>query len=320
MSPAASDPPESEAAGSPRLRRALRTGRRVYLAALAVAATAAGAVYHDDVASLLADARPLNALAAAAASFGLIALGAAVWTVGLRALGDPVPLRYVTAATARALPARMVPVIGFAAARAALLRPHTSGYAALAAVAVLETAVSVSVALTAGIALLGISGTLPGGSLWAVAGAVAALTLGSPAIGGRAMTRLASRLGAPLAINWSGWWMIVVAEGAYWSWASTTFVLYLSAFPAADTFGAITTAGAFMTGWAVGFASVFAPQGAGVAEMATATLLDDSRSVVALAVLLVGYRLLLLARDLAAAAVVEIIATLRARRGSLPTG
>ena len=302
--------------------RLLRVGRRVYLAALAAAVVLAAAVKRADVAALLDGTRLPLLGAALGASFGLLGLGAGVWTLGLRMLGQPVPFSAVALATARALPARYVPVgVGFAIARAGFLRASGVGFGPTAAVAALEMALSAAVALAAGTALLGAVGAVPGGPALAAAVAAALVFCSSPAVSGRALAWIAARRGADLTITWPGWLRLLGAAGAYWAWASATFVLYLAAFPSADGLGAAKAAGAFMVSWAAGFLSVLAPQGIGVAETGLVALLASGESsAIAFGLVFAGYRLVLLARDAVAAGAGEVIAIRQARPRSQPTG
>ncbi len=305
-----------------RRARAIRIARRIYLAALVVAVVWLASTRHEEIVELLEGARPGLIAAALAASFGLILLNAALWHSGLLMLGHPVALREAVLATARSLPARYVPLgVTYAAARMALLRAAGVPLAPLAITAGTEMALSVSVALAAGVALLGAAGALPGGAAWTIAAVVAASVAVSPVAGGRAVNRLLARRGARFAIAWPDYTRVLAAAAAYWAWAAGTFVLYLRAFPAADDLGIVEMAGAFMVAWAVGFLTVLAPQGIGVAELSlVAILASDDRGGVAIAALFAGYRIVLIARDVVAAGASEVIASRRARPGSVPTG
>ena len=304
-------------------RRAASLARGAYLAGLAVAVVWLVASRGDEAASLLEQARPLQIAAALVATFGLIVLTARFWLLSLRMLGHEATLPELTAATARALPARYIPLgVTFPAARIALLRADGLGLAPLTVTAGLEMVVRPAVALTLGMALLAVSGGLSGGLAFAAVILAAAAAAVSPAIGGRLLARLAARRGVTLTITWRGLARLTATETLYWAWAAATFVMYLRAFPAADGFGMLHAGGAFMVAWALGFLVVFAPQGLGVAEVTLVGLLaagDDSAGI-ALAVLFGGYRLVQVARDVLAASAAEIIARRRVRRGSAPTG
>ena len=312
-----------QASSSTGRRRVAALARVVYVAGLAAAVVWLAASRGDEVATLLEQARPLRVVAALAATFGLIVLTARFWVVSLRMLGHETPLREAVAATARALPARYIPLgVTFPAARIALLRGRGTDLAPLAVTAALEMVVRPTVALTLGVALLAASGGLSGGLTWAAVILAVAATVVSPAVGGRVLSRLAARRGVSLTITWPGLARLAITEAVYWTWAAATFVLYLRAFPAADGFGILHIGGAFMVAWALGFLAVFAPQGLGVAEVSLVGLLaaGDESAGIALAVLFGGYRLVQVARDVLAAAAAEIIARRRVRRGSPPTG
>ena len=314
--------PEPESGRRSRRARAVRIARRVYGLALAVAVVWLASTHHEEIVELLEGARPGLIAAALMASFGLILLNSALWHSGLLMLGHPVAMRETVLATARSLPARYVPLgVTYAAARMALLRAAGVPLAPLAITAGTEMALSASVALAAGVCLLGAAGALPGGAAWTITAVVAAAVAASPIAGGRAVNHLLARRGARFAIAWPDYARVLAAAAAYWVWAAATFVLYLRAFPAADQFGIVEMAGAFMVAWAVGFLTVLAPQGLGVAELSlVAILATDDVGGVAIAAVFAGYRVVLIARDVLAAASGEIIASRRARRGSEPTG
>ena len=306
----------------PRLKGAARTARRVYLVALGAAIVWLAATYWDDIVELFEGVRPVPIAAALVASFGLIGLGAALWHSSLQMLGHPVPLREIVLATARALPARYVPLgVTYAAGRMALLLAAGASLAPLTATAGLEMMVSASVALAAGVALLVAAGALPGGSVWIAAALAAATVAAAPLVGARAVNGLLARRGIRLAITRQGYLRVLLSAMAYWAWASATFVLYLRAFPATDGVGTVEAAGAFMVAWSVGFLTLVAPQGLGVAELGLVALLaSDDRGGIAIATVFAGYRIVQVFRDAISAAAGEVIASRRARRGSEPTG
>ena len=165
--------------------------------------------------------------------------------------------------------------------------------------------------------LLAVSGSVPVGLAWASAGVASAAIVVSPPVGGRILARVADRRGVSLNITWDGFARLAAADTVYWAWGGATFLLYLRAFSAADGFGTLQVAGAFMVAWAVGFITVFAPQGLGVTEVSLVALLSasDDDTGIALAVLFGGYRLVQIARDMLAAATAELIARRRAQQG-----
>ena len=292
--------------------------RVVYLLGLGGATVWLAVARGDEVQELLENARlPLIAVALAA-TFGLILLTARFWVLSLRMLGHRTTLGEVALATARALPARYVPVgVSFPAARVALLRSRGLAVAPLMVTAGLEMVIRPAVALALGTALLAASGSLPVAMAWAAAVLAVAVVAASPAVGGRILSRLAERRGTNLNITWNGYARLAAADTAYWIGGAATFVIYLRAFPAADSFGTLQIAGAFMVAWAVGFITVFAPQGLGVTEVSLVALLtaNNNDTGIALAVLFGGYRLVQLARDTLAATTAELTARRQTQQG-----
>lgn len=306
----------------------LRVGRLVYMAVLFGFVAVMAILKRSEVADLLSGTRPSWILASLAGSFGLVWVGSAFWALALKELGSPVPLGEVVLATARAMPARYLPMgAGLAIGRAAILRSSTgAGSVHLVATALLETAVSVTVALTLGIAVLAASGILPGSAFWAAA-LLALLAAGVSQLSDAAVKKVAEpRFGVALRIGWSGRFGIAGVSAAYWACNAATFLLYLRAFPAADGIEALEAAGAFMASWAVGFLAVFAFQGIGVVEWGLIALLPvelmaaDAAHPVALGVVFGGYRLVHMARDGVVAVAGSLIAMRRARGGSARTG
>ncbi len=284
------------------------------------------------MADLIGAARPGLIGASLLAGFGLIGLSAWFWSVSLRML-DAGPSAtptwsHLVLVTARALPGRYVPGgVAFAVSRVSLLRRAGAGVGPLSATAGLEMALSLTVALAYGVVLLGFAGVFPGGQVWVVT-VLALLGIGaSPTVGGRAVAWVANRRGVDITMTWGGHLRLVGVSVGFWTWSAAAFMLYLRAFPVTDELETVRSAGAFMLSWGVGFLSVIAPQGIGVAEGSLAALLDTHRlgnqeagNLTDLVVILGGYRLVLLVRDLIAAAGAEIIATARARPVSPPTG
>lgn len=300
-----------------------RLARGVYLAALGVAIVWLAATRRAEALELLEQARPGRIAAALAATFVLIALSARFWVQSLRMQGHRVGWSQVALATARALPARYVPLgVGFASARVALLRNHVPRLAPLVTTAVLETVMRPAVALTLGTVVLAVSGGAAGGYQWQVAALAVATVAAIPVVGRKALARLAAQRDLTLTFTLSGCARLVVVEAAYWAWASMTFVLYLRAFPAADSFAALQAAGAFMVAWALGFLAVFAPQGIGVAEVGLVALLaaGNDESGIAMAAVFAGYRLVQAMRDILATACAEVISRRRVQRGSASKG
>ena len=305
-----------------RLAGAVPWLRRAYLAALCAAIIWLADAHWSRAVEVLEGARPAPIAASLLLSFCLLGLTSAIWSSSLRMLGHHMPITEIATAIARSLPARYVPMgVTLAAARVALLRSAGAPLAPLTATAALEMATGASLALSAGLAVLGAVGALPGGLAWTAVAVLAAGAIIAPAAGLRTVARLVERRGVVLAMSWSGYVRVLGAALAYWLCNSAAFVLYLRAFPSADGIGSLEAAGAFMVAWAVGFLTVLAPQGLGVAELGLAALLaDGTEGGIAMSVVFAGYRLVHLARDLVTSLAAEIIATRRVRRGSEPTG
>lgn len=297
--------------------KALRVG---YLVALTVLIVWVVRSEWSEVVELVDGASPLLIVASLVASFGLIVAGAWFWVVSLRTQGYQAPRRQVfekaTLATSRSLLARYVPgSVWFAVGRVGLLRSAGLPLGALSATAVLEMATSLTVVLICGLVVLGLSGGVPGGATWMVLLALGLIAATSPTVGGRVIAWLAARRGIEFSLTWRGYLKLLGVNLCFWGWSAVTFLLYLRAFPAADSYRTVLVIGGFLLTWGIGFLAPFAPQGIGVFEVTMATVLQ-AEGVAGMAVVLGGYRLVLLARDLIATSTAELIATRRALRGS----
>jgi len=312
--------------GRPWPRRLLRWLRIAYLAMLAAAVPMLVLARQDEVADLLGDlAGARHALVAAsfATGFVLITLSAYFWLVSLRLLGQRPLFRDLTVTAARSLPARYVPLmVTFAVSRVALMQRRGVAGGPLALTAALEMAVSLAVSVAYGLVLLGWAGELPGGLVVPFASAAGVIVAASPSVAGRAVAAVARRRGidslAPVSgFTWPGYLHMIAASACYWTLAAAVFCLYMRAFEAADGFGAARLAGAFVLTWGgLRFLSVIAPQGIGVVEVTVPSLLGAADPL-ALGILIFGFRVVLLLRDLLAAAVSEFLA---ARRTTVEAG
>ncbi len=303
-----------------RLKPLLKVIRIGYLVGLVILIAWVARSEWPEVVELVNGARPLLIVAALVASFGLILVGGWFWVVGLRTQGYCAPRPQVfakaTLATSRSLLARYVPgSVWFAVGRVGLLRSAGVPLGPLSATAVLEMATSLTVVLICGLVVLGLSGGVPGGATWMVLLAVGLIAATSPTIGGRVVAWLAARRGVEFSLTWRGYLRLLGVNVVFWGWSAVTFLLYLRAFPATDSYRTILVLGGFLLTWGIGFLAPFAPQGIGVFEVSMATVLQ-AEGVVGTAVVLGGYRLVLLARDLIATSTAEVIATRKALRGS----
>ena len=93
--------------------------------------------------------------------------------------------------------------------------------------------------------------------------------------------------------------MVVVVF--FWLLAATSFLFYLQSFPeVAIGLSWLKIGGIYIFSWGVGFISIFAPQGIGVAELVSSYLMDSSMGVTSFAVFLAGFRIVILVGDIAA--------------------
>ena len=296
--------------------------RIAYLALLAAAVPVLVLARRDEVADLLGDlAGATHALVAASfvTGFVLIALSAYFWLVSLHLLGQRPLFRDLTVTAARSLPARYVPLmVTFAVSRVALMQRRGVPGGPLALTAALEMAVSLAVSVAYGLVLLGWAGELPGGLAIPFVAAVGVIVAASPSVGGRAVAAVARRRGldslaSVSGFTWRGYLHMIAASACYWTCAAAVFCLYMRAFDAADDFGTAHLAGAFVLTWGgLRFLSVIAPQGIGVVEVTVPSLLGAADPL-ALGILIFGFRLVLLLRDLLAAAVSELDASRRTK-------
>ncbi|MDE0162692.1 MAG: hypothetical protein OXL98_13260 [Acidimicrobiaceae bacterium] len=301
--------------------------RIAYLALLAAAVPVLVLARRDEVADLIGDlAGATHALVAASfvTGFVLIALSAYFWLVSLHLLGQRPLFRDLTVTAARSLPARYVPLmVTFAVSRVALMQRRGVPGGPLALTAALEMAVSLAVSVAYGLVLLGWAGELPGGLAIPFVAAVGVIVAASPSVGGRAVAAVARRRGldslaSVSGFTWRGYLHMIAASACYWTCAAAVFCLYMRAFDAADDFGTAHLAGAFVLTWGgLRFLSVIAPQGIGVVEVTVPSLLGAADPL-ALGILIFGFRLVLLLRDLLAAAVSELDASRRARAEAGP--
>lgn len=287
---------------TPRRRRALVLARRAYALVLAAVVVWVVATRGADVAELVRAGRPALLLACLLAAYGQLALTSAVWVSGLRALGCDVTWRAALQATAESGPARYLPgSVWYAVSRGVALQRSGVPVRALAAVATLETLLVPVVGFALGGLLLAAAGRTPGlaASVPVVVAAVVLLVVASPPVVNRAL-RVRSGDGPPLRLSWAAQGRLLTWITVFWLWSGSVFALYVSAFPTATDRGPVTAVGAYMVAWGVGWLALFAPQGVGVFEVVLAGLLSSGAG---LALVLAGYRALVVVRDLTAAGV-----------------
>lgn len=87
----------------------------------------------------------------------------------------------------------------------------------------------------------------------------------------------------------------------HWSIAATSFTLYLKAYPdISATLSSAQTAGAYLISWAAGYIAIFAPQGIGIAEAVSASLLRQTGGLGSLIVLIATFRATIFIGDIGA--------------------
>jgi len=83
-----------------------------------------------------------------------------------------------------------------------------------------------------------------------------------------------------------------------WFFPTMAFICYLSAFPTViATISTLEVAGIYLFSWAVGFVAIFAPQGIGIFELVASHTLTAPVSLGSIAVLIAGFRIIMLIAD-----------------------
>lgn len=293
-------------------RHLLQAARGAYVAALLAVVVWLVWARRDDLAQLVAGARPDMLLLALLMGLGLLAISAGFWTSALEALGNPQPWTTVLGATARSVPARYVPgSVWYAVGRAALLHRAGASKRAVGAVAVLESALSMIVMLPLGTVLLIIGGRIPAARWQLIVACGILAVLASPPVVNLALRLVARwRGGAVPRLTWKRQLRLLGWMAVFWVWQASTFVVYLTAFPGLDVGSPAQVAGSFMLAWGVGYLAVFAPQGAGVFEVTVAALLTPD-AIAGVGVIVGGYRALMAVRDALAFAATSVRAATR---------
>jgi hypothetical protein len=103
------------------------------------------------------------------------------------------------------------------------------------------------------------------------------------------------------ALSIGAYLKVVLSALLFWALASTAFFSYLLAFPGStQTNSMLEITGTYLFSWAVGYIALFAPQGLGVFEAVAGDILQTTLSLGAIAVLVAGFRLVILIADLVA--------------------
>lgn len=216
-------------------------------------------------------------------------------TIVLGALGTRIRYRDLLAIHLARLPARYLPGgIWHTVTRVVDLRGRGVGRRELTIMVVLENSLPLATAALLG----GTSLCLAGKTQWP---AMAAL-LAAPIVLAAAWLALRHRsLRVQERFDLRTFLAATGASAVFWMLAAASFLCYWQAFPAAQrTAGVLEVAGTYLLAWAAGFASVFAPQGIGVFEAVAAVFLEGGLGFAGAAVLVAGFRVVLLVADLLA--------------------
>ncbi len=291
----------------------MRTARLAWLALLAALAAWLAATRWSDMADLVSGARPLPLLGVLAASALLLVPNALFWSLALGHLGERATTASVAHAASRTLLARYLPGgVWYAAGRSVLLAGRGVRPSALVAVSGLELGLGAPTALVVGGALLAGGTGLPAWAPWAGAGLLAAAALVARPLMNRALAWWARRRGqaAPRGLTTAGLAALLAVMTAYWLLMGTVFHAYLRAMGTggATALGWAEASGAFLVSWGIGFFALFAPLGLGVSEAGFMAIVGWGAEA---AMLVAGFRVLLLVRDMALTAVGEALARRR---------
>ena len=287
----------------------MRTARLAWLALLTAVATWLVATRWADMADLVADARLVALLGVLAASTLLLVPNALFWSTALRSLGENVGTGPVMHAASRTILARYLPGgVWYAAGRSVLLVGRGVRPSALVAVSGLELGLGAPTALVVGGLLLAGDSALPAWVPWAGAGVLAAATLVARPVLNRLMGWWSRRRGqaTPRALTTGALASLVSVMAAYWLLMGAVFRSYLGAM--GTDIGWAEGSGAFLVSWGIGFFAIFAPLGLGVSEAGFIAIVGWGADAV---MLVAGFRLVLLVRDLILTAIGEALARRR---------
>ncbi|MFH2099053.1 MAG: hypothetical protein ABIJ95_06030, partial [Pseudomonadota bacterium] len=291
------DPQENHGpAPASRLKKLLSLSKTLFTP-LALACIAWFAWTHRDfLAQALATAKGERLVAAVLVWAGIQMLGALFARTAFASVGLRVPFAAALAIHGRRMPARYIPGgVWHTVGRVLDYRSLGAGPRQLALFVFLENAMMPAAAFVMGGILVWRLHPSPG---WASAGAAGAAV---GAAGLLAVPFLANRLilRRPPGPGILRTLALAAICAAFWFLAATAFYLYVSAFPGAEIGGSfLQVAGTYLFSWAVGFISLFAPQGIGVFEAVAGEMLTGPASLGGLAALVAGFRLTVLAADL----------------------
>jgi hypothetical protein len=302
---------ENTEAMRPRLRRLLAWLRLGFTPLALVFLMIAGWQSHAALVTVMKNASLLHLLGAACIWLLLHTISPLFTVLALRTCGSSIGYPLALKVHVGRLPARYIPG-GVWHTVARLVDFHDFGVkpAQLAAFVFLEHALAVSVTfLIGGICLLltrevGIWKSLA--AVAAVAGLCALLV--APVIVNRLILKRTGRLNVP------GYLSAAAITLLFWLMAASAFSVYVAAFPAAFSgHSVLEIAGTYLFSWGIGFVAIFAPQGIGVFEAVAGDMLAAPSSFVNAAVLIAGFRAVVLAGDTCAFLLLWVWLRLRGR-------
>ena len=218
--------------------------------------------------------------------FSRIVLNACGFKVGYCQILD-LHLRY--------LPARYIPGgIWHTVARVSGLHHLGVHPRHLSSLVILENLVPVGVAFTAGGMLVGFHQY---GRMWQIIAFLAAVaSLGMLALCPILVNRLI--LKSVGKIFYRQYLEAVISSIIFWSFATTSFLLFIFALPNSFIISAwLEIAGAYLFSWGMGFIAIFAPQGVGVFEVVAGNIMPTNLPLNALVALLTGFRFVVILAD-----------------------
>lgn len=282
-------------------RHALAVARRLYwplaLACLAYAAYRAG----DVLPAVVARAHPGLLLAATCLWLVLHLLTPVFSWRALRDAGADISYAQALRIHVARLPARYLPGgVWHTVSRVSDMRGMGIDGARLARLVALENSVPLGVATALGGACIAATGASPIATAAAAAGG--AVVCAIPFVVRHRC------LGGTVPLSPGGYAGVVLSSALFWLVAATAFTCYWSAYPAAAADVPLARiAGAYLLAWAAGFASVFAPQGIGVFEGIVGLFLRGAVPLAGTALVAAGFRLVILAADLLAFALLHLV-------------
>lgn len=212
----------------------------------------------------------------------------------LRGFGQDISYRATLGMHLQYLPARYIPGgVWHTVARVGRLSHLGVSYRQLSGFVVLENLVALFVALVAGGISIGLNQPM---GTWKSVGFLGA----SAGFLGLLVMPVAIRRKLPgNSFDWYRSYCLSMAVVVlFWITASTSFLLYVKTLLDVTALTAwVEIAGVYLFSWGVGFIAVFAPQGVGVFEVVSSSVLRSDIPVTALIALIAGFRLVVLVAD-----------------------